>query len=68
MGKTLVKFLSESEGACCQFGFIRRYRHLTAPATAKVLGIGLRTLEETRTLIAEGAIACEKKENCECKS
>lgn len=67
MAKPLIEFLTEQCGACCQWGFMKRYDGLTIDETARLIGVSPRTIDNTRAMIADGGLACRRKSNCEWK-
>lgn len=64
MGKPLIQFLSETSKACCQWGFMKQFAHLTNRAAAAKLGLSIRTVGEWRSMAKDGAFACRNRENC----
>lgn len=66
MAKPLIQFLSESSGFCCQWAFLTqpKYAAMTNKELARHLGVGERTVAETRSMLNNGAFGCLHRPGC----
>jgi hypothetical protein len=68
MTSPLLKFIAESENACCPFGYILLHADLTIRKHARTIGVAKETLRLWRKDVALGNYQCVKGEHCLCTS
>jgi transposase-like protein len=68
MSSKLLAFISESENACCPYGYLVLHADLTIRKHARTVGVAKETLRLWRRAAADGTYSCTRGPHCLCKS